>query len=283
MFTQLSDSTKAILFYLIAFTLSTLVAILIVALDAPNAIGYIMFTPLAAVLIMLLVLTRDGYSKAGWQDLGLLRAGWRGWPMALLLPFALLASSYMIAYLLGVTTWQWPAVATIGDYALNLVAALVIGSLFALGEEIGWRGYLLPHMLGMGRGRASLLNGLLHGVWHLPLILLTPFYHGVGNRLIVVPLFLLTLTVGGVFYSYLRLANDSVWPAAVAHGAFNTFWGALAQMAVPTSLLWMEYLSGESGVITLVLAAIAVTILFRRLPPENVTHTIPKPLHIPAA
>jgi len=32
-----------------------------------------------------------------------------------------------------------------------------------------------------------LLTGLLHGIFHLPLILLTPFYHSAGNKLIVVP------------------------------------------------------------------------------------------------
>ncbi len=52
--------------------------------------------------------------------------------------------------------------------------------LFALGEEIGWRGYLLPKLSGLGPVRAALLAGLLHGLWHLPIILLTPFYRGRG-------------------------------------------------------------------------------------------------------
>jgi hypothetical protein len=65
---------------------------------------------------------------------------------------------------------------------------------------IGWRGYFLRHLLTLGRRRALLLSGLLHGLWHMPLLLLTPFYHGLGNRWIVVPLFLLTLTAAGVVY-----------------------------------------------------------------------------------
>jgi len=91
-------------------------------------------------------------------------------------------------------------------------------------EEIGWRGYLLPHLLPLGPMRAMLLSGLLHGLWHLPLLLLTPFYHASGNRLLVVGLFLLTLTVAGLLYGYLRLTSGSVWPVALAHGALNTFW-----------------------------------------------------------
>ncbi|RPI24244.1 MAG: CPBP family intramembrane metalloprotease [Chloroflexota bacterium] len=77
-------------------------------------------------------------------------------------------------------------------------------------EEIGWRGYFLPHLLPLGRNRALLHSGQFHGVFHLPLILLTPFYHGLGNRLIVIPLFLMALTAAGVWYGYLRLRNRSV-------------------------------------------------------------------------
>ncbi len=265
MIANLRNTTKALLFYLLAIGLCTLVALLTVALDKPNAVGFVMFTPLAAVLLMLCVITRDGYDKASWQALGLQRMGWRGWPLALWLPLVLLTSSYTISSLLGVATWQWPQGFAIGPYVADLLASLLIGTLFALGEEIGWRGYLLPKLLGLGRVRAVLVVGLLHGIWHLPMIFLTSFYHGDGNRLIVVPLFLLTLTVGGIFYGYLRLNTNSLWPVALAHGAFNTVWGALAAVTVPTSALWMEYLSGESGVITLVLAVIAAVFLLRRL------------------
>ena len=52
---------------------------------------------------------------------------------------------------------------------------------------------------------------------------------------------------------------------AVGHGAFNTFWSMFTALAVPTSPLWMEYLSGESGVITLVLVIVAVAWLLQRL------------------
>lgn len=284
MFTKLSNTTQALLFYLLAVGLSTLVALLTVALDKPNAVGFVMFTPLLALLLMLCVITREGYSKASWQALGLQRMGWRGWPMALWLPLVLLASSYTISCLLGVADWQWPRDIGIGAYAAGLVASLLIGTLFALGEEIGWRGYLLPKLLGLGRVRAVVVVGLLHGVWHLPMILLTPFYHGNGNPLIVVPLFLLTLTVGGVFYGYLRLSTNSLWPVALAHGAFNTIWSALTALTVPTSALWMEYLSGESGVITLILAMIAVSFLLHRLAtPETPIYVGEKLVHLETA
>jgi membrane protease YdiL (CAAX protease family) len=40
-----------------------------------------------------------------------------------------------------------------------------------LGEEIGWRGYLLAHLLGLGMRRALLISGLVHGRRHLPVMI----------------------------------------------------------------------------------------------------------------
>ena len=51
---------------------------------------------------------------------------------------------------------------------------------------------------------APALVGFLHGVWHLPLMLLTTAYNPVGDRFIVVPLFLAVLTAAGILYGYPR-------------------------------------------------------------------------------
>jgi membrane protease YdiL (CAAX protease family) len=260
-----NELAKATIYYLLAIGLCALMAVLVTARDMPEAIGFVMFTPLTAVLLTMLVFTRDGYHKAGWQALGLQRAGWRLWPLGFGLPLVLLASSYVISTAVGVASWHWPANTSAPAFAANLLGDLLIGTVFAFGEEIGWRGYLLPRLLGLGRTRALLLSGFLHGAWHLPVILMTTTYHSEGNRLIVVPLFLLTLTTAGIFFGYLRLRGNSTWPAAFAHGAFNTIWSAFAAVTVPTSPLWMEYLSGESGLVTLVLAIVAVSLLLRRM------------------
>jgi membrane protease YdiL (CAAX protease family) len=141
----------------------------------------------------------------------------------------------------------------------------VIVSLFAFVEEIGWRGYLLPHLSSLGRGRAMLLSGFLHGVWHLPILLLTPYYHNLGNPWIVTPLFLATLTLAGVLYGYLRLTTDSVWPATIAHGAYNAFWGKFTLLTATASPITLEYLAGESGVLPLILIAVVAGYLGYRL------------------
>ena len=248
MFRQLSTLQKASIYYLIAFALALLVAIFGETLGERSTI-LTMFTPLTAVLLMLLVVTRDGYRRAGWFVLGLHRTGgWESWVLALLGPLLVLGCTYTIVWSSGLGRLDLSNF----DGPVDLLLGLIIGSLFALAEEIGWRGYLLPHLLPLGRTRAMLATGFLHGLYHLPLMLFTPFYHSDGNRLLVGSLFLLTLTLAGVVYGYLRLTSGSVWPVAAAHGAFNTFWWQFTSVTVATSSpLLLEYLAGESGLLTL--------------------------------
>jgi uncharacterized protein len=206
--------------------------------------------------------TRDGYRRAGWQVLGLHRiGGWDSWGLALVGPLLVMGCTYAIVWGTGVGRLDLTRYAG----TVDLLLGLVIGSLYALAEEIGWRGYLLPHLLPLGRLRALLVSGLLHGIFHLPLMLMTPFYHDSGNRLIVVVLFLLTMTVAGVVYGYLRLNSGSIWPVALAHGAFNTFWWQFASLTVAAAApLLLDYLAGESGVLSLIgLVLVAGWLVYR--------------------
>lgn len=252
MFNQLSSLMKASLYYVIAFGLAVLVAAVLISMpelgERLGPIDLYMLTPMAAVLLMLLVVTRDGKSKAGWKVLGLHRLGLRSWGMALLAPFFLFSCTYAIAWTMGIGRLDLSRLPGVSEILFFLIEATILG----LMEEIGWRGYLLPHLVSLGRTRALLVSGLLHGVWHLPVILMTSTYHESGDRLIVVSLFLLSLTAAGVLYGYLRLTSDSVWPAALAHGSINTSMAlfAMATVAVSSPEL-LEYWAGESGVLSL--------------------------------
>jgi membrane protease YdiL (CAAX protease family) len=117
----------------------------------------------------------------------------------------------------------------------------------------------------LGPKRALLISGFLHGLWHLPVFLLTPFYPTEGNRFIVMILFLLTLTAAGAVYGYLRLASDSLWPATLFHGAFNAFWDVFASITIADSPIATQYLSGEAGLLTLIGTAVAATYFIYRL------------------
>jgi CAAX protease family protein len=218
-----------------------------------------MATATVGVLLMMLVVTRDGRHRAGWAGLALHRAGWRYWPLAVLAPAGVLGASYGGATLAGVVSWHLTP-----DVPVNLVVGIVVSSAVAVLEEVGWRGYLLPKLAAGSGGAAPALVGFLHGVWHLPLMLLTTAYNPIGNRLITVPIFLALLTGAGVLFGYLRTASGSTWPAVVMHGTWNAIWTTLAGAAVIKQPMTAAYVTGETGVFTLVAVAIVAAVLARR-------------------
>lgn len=263
-FTHMSSLTKATLYYVFAFGLAVLVALMAGRFGESSRI-ISMFTPLVAVLLMMLVMTRDGYTREGWKVLGLHRLGLRSWPLAILAPLVVLGCTYGIVWGTGIGYPDWSRLGGAPDAGdlLRILVSIIIG--YALAEEIGWRGYLLPHLLPLGRTPAMLLSGLLHGIYHLPLMLMTPFYHASGNRFIVVILFLITMTLAGVAYGYLRLTSGSVWPPTITHNAFNMIWEIFTTATVAgASPLLLEYLAGESGILTIIgLAILAAWLIYR--------------------
>jgi membrane protease YdiL (CAAX protease family) len=259
MFTHLTNTTKSIIFYAIALALALIAA----RLPGITATLY-MLTPLAATALMLFVVTRDGYTKAGWQSLGLQRLGLRGWGPALLIPLLALGGTYGVVWATGLADLVIPA--TLDSMPVQFLPALVVLFIVkatltnVLGEEVGWRGYLLPRLESLGWGWAMLLTGLLQAVWHLPLIFSTTLYHAEGNRFLTIPLLFLSITlIEGFFLGYLRLTTGSVWPASLGHAANNAFWEIFAGFTVGATPLVSEYLAGESGILTLAAYALLVS------------------------
>jgi uncharacterized protein len=264
MFTNLTNSAKAFLFFAIAFGLTVTVSLLYPVIGEITPFIH-MYTPTLSVLIMMLVVTRDGYSRAGWATLGLHRLGLHWWLLALIGPLSVMSAVYGIVWNTGIAQFVLPDGFTLTQLATNVAIGLGISSVLALGEEIGFRGYLLPRLTQLGTARALLLSGLMHALWHFPLMLLTPVYPILGNWLIVGPIILLTLTAAGVFYGYLRLSSKSVWPSTLAHGVINTAFDFFPMFAVTAAPLALSYLAGETGVLTLAATALSAGVILYQL------------------
>ncbi len=254
MFRSFSDSQKAAVFSVLVVVLALGAALVIRALNLPNGLrssALYMAVPAATVLLMMQFVTRDGYTRAGWSSLGLHRLGLRSWGVAILAPVLVGVVGTAIVWATPLAAFNAPddSLSTIVGFFVQLVLFTVT---LSLGEELGWRGYLLPRLLSLGRTRALLVTGLVWAAWHLPLIFLTPLYHADGNRWLTVPLFVATIVGGSFFFGYLRLWTGSVWPAALAHSAHNGAWGILAVFTATTSpVVVEEYLVGDNGVLIL--------------------------------
>lgn len=115
------------------------------------------------------------------------------------------------------------------------LAGLTINGLFAFGEEYGWRGVLADLLRPLGLARATLLTGVLWGLWHAPIIMLGHNYGdewGWGIPVMVtwtVPLsFILTWT---------RERTGSVLAPAMLHGAFNGVSGVFILLIIGGNVL----------------------------------------------
>ncbi len=99
---------------------------------------------------------------------------------------------------------------------------------FTFGEEYGWRGYLLPRLLPLGEIRASVLLGLIWGVWHLPLLLAGLNYPGVNVWLAIIVFTFVTVALSFTYTWFYVASSGSVLVAAVFHASTNqfsdTFW-----------------------------------------------------------
>jgi len=246
---KMENTRKALVFYAITLALAVAVVFAVPFLGEASLV-VTMMTPTIAAVIMLTIISPEGGFRKVLSLLGLDRAGLKGWPLAVGGPFAIHLAGLVILSLAGLAVFAAPQITGSPGFAIfKISTGLVIGTLFALGEEIGWRGYMLPRLLGRGAVPAMLLVGLLHGVWHLPIMLTTDYYHNTGNPLLVVPLFLATVSLAGVFFGFIRIWTGSVWAVAIAHAAANTAWEIMTEMTQTKSPLVLEYVGGESGLI----------------------------------
>jgi membrane protease YdiL (CAAX protease family) len=124
----------------------------------------------------------------------------RGLLIRVLGPAVVIAVSFGVAAAFGVV--QFPGLPPgFGRAVLNVAVTTIIFAVVFLGEEIGWRGYLLFRVAELTSGRrAAVITGAFHAVFHLPLLLLTTTtYQNEGKRWIVVPMVMVTLTLAGVW------------------------------------------------------------------------------------
>ncbi len=109
-----------------------------------------------------------------------------------------------------------------------ILIAIVISTPMQAGEEIGWRGYALPHMATrMGFGWASVVLGVVWGCWHLPLF----FLAGADKYGQSFPFFLLGVTALSVAVAWLYVhTSGSLLLTMLMHSAVNQTIGMVSDV-----------------------------------------------------
>lgn len=241
-------------------------------------ISMLMWTPAVASLIARVVM-REGIRDVSFRLGG--KRGAKALFAAWIFPLGLGLIAYGIAWVTGLVPFalspETASAAGLGSVAslstmspvtrflFFLAGSLTFGTLFACitatGEEIGWRGYMLTRLVDAKVPKPLAVSGLIWAVWHMPLILSGQYASSAYPALSAL-LFGVAIVSGGTLIGILRLHSGSVWPAVLAHAAWNSVIQGPFDHASqsPGASLWI----GESGVIVAAVLLIVAILASRR-------------------
>jgi membrane protease YdiL (CAAX protease family) len=225
--------------------------------NVPSALG-LMFSPAIAAL-----LTQFMYRK------NLRGFGWKwGQPryqiLAYAVPMMYVLLTYTLIVLLGLGKLnpELSGEIAITDILLSATLGVLVNCIVVVGEEIGWRGFLLPKLAQiMSFTKASIIVGLIWILSHMPILVLadnhtnsTPVWYG---------LICFSVAAMGVniAINWLRLKSGSVWTAVLFHAVHNQYVQELDPMISSTGLT--QYFTTEFGLM-LALAGVFVGWVFWR-------------------
>jgi len=133
-----------------------------------------------------------------------------------------------------------------------------------LGEEIGWRGFLVPELAKRHSFAATaIISGFIWAFWHYPIFLLADGYNGGTPVWYYLPLFTVLLPTISFVWTWMRLKSDSLWPGDVLHAAHNTF---IQEFFDPLTVdnSKTRYVAGEFGVALLVVSILMAIYFWSR-------------------
>jgi membrane protease YdiL (CAAX protease family) len=186
-----------------------------------------------------------------------------------LLPVAYATTAYLFVWLTGLAPADFTGFAHAsqkslgigaGAGELNAILIMTFGVLqsavSATGEEIGWRGFLVPVLAQRWNFTGvALVSGVIWALWHFPLILFGT-YNSAAPKWVALMCFTTMIVTTSTMAAWLRLKSGSVWPAALLHACHNAViqW-LFDSMTVETGRA--AWFAGEFGV-----ALAVISILF---------------------
>jgi uncharacterized protein len=246
-------------FLVLTFALSSIFYVLFahaktLSLGGGLYVGLLMWCPGTSALITRLVFQRNVRGE-GWAW-GRTRYELTGYA----LPIAYAACAYAAVWIFdfgGVDLGRFKTGAV-----RFVTLGLAINLAFALGEELGWRGFLVPKLAErLSFTATAVVSGIIWASWHMPLIIFAD-YNGGTPTLYSIACF--AVMVVGISFpmAWLRLRSGSLWPAALLHASHNLFiQGFFDIVTVDTGVT--KYLLSEFGAVLALTAAITGWLFWR--------------------
>ncbi len=221
-------------------------AVFLVLLIACTALGYWLLFRLGRATPVMLSVGVATVLTCLLRRKDLATLGWGGWSwkyqwLSYLLPLLIAFVAYLIIWAAGWGGWynteyvlqlaqdynlgNWNAASIIiFHFFLSATYSFVLLLPSVLGEEIGWRGFLVPELARfMSFTNVALTSGLIWSVWHWPMIF--KGFYGSNVTPLYYQLFFFTLLIVSysVIMTYLRFKTNSLWTAVIFHMSGNVF------------------------------------------------------------
>ena len=273
------DSRNAIAIYLfITFAISSIFYVLLAGANRDTStlglVTGLMWSPGVAAIVTSLILKRK-FSGLGWR--------WGNTKYQLLsyvLPIAYGALAYGVVWASGLGAFHHrhvdsslsmlglvslPPGLAVPVYVLftGTVVFLLPHCVLALGEEIGWRGFLVPELSKtFSYTKTALISGAIWSLWHYPYILFGGYNAG-APMWYSLALFTAGIIAASFLFAWLRLKSGSLWTGVFLHASHNAFiqdvFDPLTKGTAHT-----KYFTGEFGLFVPLAIAVAAYLFWRR-------------------
>jgi uncharacterized protein len=116
-----------------------------------------------------------------------------------------------------------PATSTV-VYVLMMGSFGMVSSMsHALGEEIGWRGFLVPEMSkSFSFTTTAFVSGFVWSVWHYPILIFADYNSGTNTYYSIACFTIMVVSISFVF-AWMRLKSGSLWTATLLHASHNLY------------------------------------------------------------
>lgn len=217
-------------------------------------VGLGMLMPFAAHVLTRLI-TGEGFSMTGKNSLMLgisfKNKKWKYYIFALLVPWVYFEIMHIMALVIVPEAFDTSVLPELGYdnsvafvYPIYVIIRCTIMSFAALGEEGGWRGYMMPKLIEiMGLPKSIIAGGIIWGLWHAPI---TCVGHNFGTDYPGFPyvgiiIMCIQCTLIGTMLTYITIKTESVWPAAIMHAVNN------GTPSIASNFINMDIFEGKIG------------------------------------
>ncbi len=210
----------------------------------------LIFSPAILSMITNLIYERNlrgfgwGWGQTRWQV------------VSYIVPFLYIVVTYGLALILGFAALNQTAIAELGPIGLLMIPTLGLTGVLlqVLGEEIGWRGFLLKHLYEkMSFGKASFITGAVWALFHYPLLILGNYNNGATPSWYALLFFSIAILSANTIINWLYIKSGSLWTAVIFHTVHNSLLNDLNPLIENKPIT--PYLLTEFG------AALAIAIL----------------------